>query len=58
MRMTGDGAIIRCCLDCTGYLLDKGMLRCDTLGVYNLAPGVTFDDTKKAVAEREGKPCR
>jgi hypothetical protein len=54
MRMPKDGAITRCCFDCVSYLLDQGMIVRDALGVYDLAPGITFDDTRKAVAGRHG----
>jgi hypothetical protein len=52
MRMP-DGSISRCCSDCTGYLFDTGLLVLDALGVYVTAPGITFDDTRKAVKDRQ-----
>jgi hypothetical protein len=57
MRMP-DGAIRRCCRDCTVHLLERGMVLRDQLGVYEMAPGVTLEDTRKAVAgrHREDEP--
>jgi hypothetical protein len=52
MRMP-DGSISRSCLDCVGYLLDQGLVVRDALGVYDTAPGVTLDDTRKAVRGRQ-----
>jgi hypothetical protein len=54
MRMS-DGSICRSCLDCTGYLLDQGLVVRDALGVYDMAPGVTLEDAKKAVQGRHGE---
>jgi hypothetical protein len=54
MRLT-DGSISRCCPDCTSFLLEKEMIRPDALGVYDTAPGYTFEDTKKAVAGRHDR---
>jgi hypothetical protein len=52
MRMS-DGTIRRGCIDCVGYLRDKRMLVADeVLGVYDLAPGVTLEDTRNAVKGR------
>jgi hypothetical protein len=48
MRMP-DGAIRRCCPDCTSHLFDTGMILRDALGVYVLASGITFDDTRAAM---------
>jgi uncharacterized protein (DUF2249 family) len=47
-----DGSISRCCLACTSYLFDTGMIVRNPLGVFTTAPGVTFDDTIKAVQGR------
>jgi hypothetical protein len=55
MRMP-DGSVSRCCLDCTCYLFDMAMIVCDPLGVYDMAPGVTFEDARNAVKDRHPGP--
>jgi hypothetical protein len=53
-----DGEIRRSCLDCVGYLRDRGLLAADQFGIFELAPGVTSAVAREIVAQRlGGKDC-
>lgn len=56
LTRTAEGNVVRMCGNCAIYLSSIGMMVQDELGIYEPAPGVTWEQVRATAIAHHGKP--